>query len=548
MEQHAQLKIAHQRVAAGIALLAVVLATCFIVRSYRVTNQTYDESAHIACGMEWLSQHTYYYETLHPPIARASAALLPYLAGARSQGKPEMLEEGKALLTLHGAYWHNLTLSRLGILPFFWFVCLLVFAFMSRHYGPLAGAAATVLLAFCPPLLAHAGLATTDAPLVAMYTWSVMQCWRFLRTPTLSNALLLAVAFSLAALTKFTELPFFLIAATVLVVYIGVRRRAFPFPARYLVLIPCLMAFIIWATYFFSFAPVFNRHTLSPSSTARLETVSPAERKVLTQVPVPADEFLRGLIMARGTGATGRDSFLLGQIYHGGKWDFFPVAFLAKTPIAFLILFGMGMGFTLARRRAAADSDAVMLFTGFAAPLCVGIAGSMNIGLRHVLPVYPFAAMIGALGFSRLWDIASERRWIGLKIGGIILLCWSVVSCTISAPHFISYFNELARPYASHILVNSDFDWGQDFFALEQRLRQEHATAVTLIYFGDPDIDMSGMPQPYTESLNGRRSGWIAISETLYQEEPQEFGWMAKYPYERVGETIRLYHIPPANL
>jgi hypothetical protein len=113
----------HRRIAAAIALFAVLLSTFFITRTYDAYNQTFDESAHIACGMEWLSSGTYRYETLHPPLARAATALLPFLHGARSQGRSSMLDEGNAILNLHGDYKKNLTLSRLGVLPFFWFLC-----------------------------------------------------------------------------------------------------------------------------------------------------------------------------------------------------------------------------------------------------------------------------------------------------------------------------------------------------------------------------------------------------------------------------------------
>ena len=70
-------------------------------------------------GMEWLSLGTYNYEALHPPLARAATALPLYLEGLRSQGHKDMAVEGSALLAT-GDYQHNLLLSRLGVMPFFW--------------------------------------------------------------------------------------------------------------------------------------------------------------------------------------------------------------------------------------------------------------------------------------------------------------------------------------------------------------------------------------------------------------------------------------------
>ena len=535
------------RIAAGIATVAVLLATLLITRSYHVLNQTGDESVHIACGMEWLSHHTYYYETLHPPLARAATAFLPYLTGAHYLGKPDTNLEGNALLNLHGRYWHNLTLSRLGILPFFWFACCLVFVYTARHFTAATAVIATVLFAFCPTVLAHSGLATTDAPLMAMYTWSIFALWSFLRAPTPGRALWLALAFALATLTKFTELPFFLLAAVFLIAYIVLRERRWPVPLRSALLIACAMALIIWATYLFSFAPIFNSATMTPTAAAKLQTISPRARHILTTVPVPADEFFRGLIMAKGTSVAGRAAYLLGQTYVGGRWDFFPVGFFTKTPIAFLLLFCFGFGSFLFRASVRRNRDVFLLIAAFAAPMAVGMASNMNIGLRHVLPIYPFAAIIAALGCMRLWEIGGSRRMAALRVVPVLLLGWSVTECVASTPRFLSYFNEAAAPHEYHILVAGDLDWGQDLYLLERTLHQEHASHVTLIYFGDPDIDKSGMPQPYTESLDGRRSGWIAISEAFYEGEPAKYDWLSRDPYQRVGKTIRLYHIAPGD-
>jgi hypothetical protein len=44
-----------------------------------------------------------------------------------------------------------------------------------------------------------------------------------------------------------------------------------------------------------------------------------------------------------------------------------------------------------------------------------------------------------------------------------------------------------------------------------------------------------------------RLQGWIAISETHYWEQRLQYMWIDQYPFERVGRSIRLYHLtnPP---
>ena len=153
-----------------LALFAAVLATVLIVRSYSAFYQTSDEPAHIACGMQWLDRGTYLYEyeALNPPLARVATAVLPYLHGSRDLGPEDPWEEGNAILE-RGGYETTLRLARLGILPFFWLTGFLVWRFMSLRFDRWHAAAAVAMLALCPVVLGHSGLATTDAPLMAVY-------------------------------------------------------------------------------------------------------------------------------------------------------------------------------------------------------------------------------------------------------------------------------------------------------------------------------------------------------------------------------------------
>ena len=104
----------------AVTALVACLATLAVVSTYPVFSQMWDEPAHIAAGMEWLSRGRYTYEPQHPPLARVAAAVGPYLAGARTTGQPKLYGEGRALLG-EGAHYHRmLTLARLGMLPFLW--------------------------------------------------------------------------------------------------------------------------------------------------------------------------------------------------------------------------------------------------------------------------------------------------------------------------------------------------------------------------------------------------------------------------------------------
>src|SRR5204862_227400 len=143
--------------------------------------------------MEWLSKGVFQYEPKHPPLARVATALGPFLFGARSHGINPWWEEGLAILSREH-HDRNLALARLGILPFFWIACVVVYLW-SKRYLREPGPAFTVLsFTFLPPILAHAGLATTDLPVAALVGASFFTAVVWVSKPTWINSVVFGVA------------------------------------------------------------------------------------------------------------------------------------------------------------------------------------------------------------------------------------------------------------------------------------------------------------------------------------------------------------------
>ena len=528
-----------------IALLSAVAGTALIVGTYSVFWQTYDEAAHVACGMEWLDHGTYQLEALHPPLARVAVAMLPYLDGSRSQGIDNIWGEGNAVLEHGGRYQATLTLARLGVLPFFWLTCVLVWRFMAGAFSRWHAAIAVLLLAFCPVVLAHSAVAATDAPLMAMFLASLLALRALLEDSRWAIAIGAGVVIGLASLTKFTELPFLACSGGMLFLYYWISKKRFPVAWRALLLAAVVFALTIWAGYRFSHGPIVVPGQLPAEQQAKFAKLPSLEKKLLLSRYVPAEEFFRGFKAARYQGNIGRrDSYLLGQVYNGRRWYFFPVAILVKTPIPMLLFALAGAGCGLVRCLQW-SSRPVFLIAGVAGPLAVGMAGSVNIGLRHILPIYPFLAMLAAVGAMTLWEVQAGAMVARAAV--VLLLVWNVVGCLRAAPDFLAYFNEPAAPYASRILVESDLDWGQDLKRLSARLDQVHAEEVSIAYFGVADLSKRLTQKPSLLQANERPAGWVAISEAKMKKYPQDYGWLEKYPYERVGRSMRLYYFANAS-
>ena len=537
--------------APSVALLAVILATGLIVGTYSAFYQTYDEGAHLACGMEWLDHHTYLLEPLHPPLARVATAIFPYLYGARSHGFANLWVEGNAILEQSGNYQRTLTLARLGILPFFWLTCFLVWRFMAKAFSAWHAAIAVFFVAFCPVVLAHSSVAATDAPLMAMFLWSLLALRALLENPKWSTAIVAGVVIALASLTKFTEIPFLSCSGGILFLYYWLTKKQFPVGWRPVLLSVVFFAVTIWAGYGFSLGPVVVESQMPADQLAKF-SAEPAWKKAILLSPyVPADEFFRGVKDSWFQGKyRHRTAYLMGQVYHGGRWYFFPTAILVKTPVPMLLLFVAGAAWTLLSRDLRRDKRSVFLTAGVLGPLLVGITGNLNIGLRHVLPIYPFLAMLAATAVVGLWQLkTSPGIAYTARACVVALLLWNVVSCLRAAPDFLAYFNEPAAPYASSILVESDLDWGQDLKRLSTRLKELQVHDVWISYFGAADLSKRLVATPYLLTANDRPASWVAISEAKLRKYPKDYGWLLQYPYERVGRSIRLYHFttPPSS-
>jgi hypothetical protein len=192
-------------------LAAVVLTAAAVARiasTYSVFSQSWDEPAHLATGMEWLDQGRYDREPLHPPLARVTIALGPYLDGVRSAGFANTWQEGNALLHARDAYQHNLATARLGVLPFFVLAAAAVFLWTRWLFGDAAAVLAVLLFTTIPPVLGHAGLATTDMAATATVAWALYAFARWLHNPTPVRSLGLGLATAAAILSKFSALLF----------------------------------------------------------------------------------------------------------------------------------------------------------------------------------------------------------------------------------------------------------------------------------------------------------------------------------------------------
>ena len=471
------------------ALLAliVVLTLARVATTHRVFSQTIDESAHLLAGYDALTKREFSTDRMHPALPRMLFAL-PFMNEPEPRSEPRFHE----LLLRNDRYTQNLARLRMGNL-FFLALGIVAVALWGRLLlSSGAGLLAAVLYASLPPVLAHAGLATTDMAAAATLAFALYALTVLLdaerRTgfsPSMGGlkpALRLGLAVALGLLSKYSFVLNFPACALVLLVL----RRRFPWKE---LLIAALVAC------------------------------------ALTAIVMPPREYVAGVLEVRGLNDHPPTGFLFGEMRKGGWWYYFPVALFFKTPIPFLIL-------ALAGIRRGTREPALIA----AVILGIAMTSNINIGVRHVLPIYAPLAILAA---------SIRARWLT-----IAMTAWLVVGSALAHPDYLPWFNVFAGKEPYRVLNDSNVDWGQDVLRLVRWARDERIPSVTTSLASFAPLDHIGLPPRKELQALQPVQGWVAISEFNIafgrNASPEIRAWvdelLADQPYRRVGKSIRLYY------
>jgi hypothetical protein len=470
--------------------LLVALASARIVSTYKPLSHTTDEPAHLAAGMQYLETGKYLYEDQHPPLARVLGAAGLYLTGARFGNNPDMYVEGYHLLGYGHRYRRNLFYSRLAMLPLFWIAAAVVYRWTRRAAGPRSALFAILIFTSTPVALSAS--------------------IEFASAPSLTRAVMLGVWIALAILSKFSALVFLPAAwGAIAITRLSCTRKLLR-TLPYAPLIAATAALLIWAAYSFRFGQVDYLHTA-----------------------LPAPAFFTGLRSVWLHNQIGHPSFLLGRLSKTGFWYYYPVVLVFKTPIALLILLAWGA----ARRK----SRYLPALAAAIAIVLAAMPGHINIGVRHILPVYMLLAICAGIAAA---DLTSRRGPIAALAA--VLLAWNVVCGFVPHPDYISYTNEFAGMHPENILADSDLDWEQGLGRLDLRLREIHAERFAF-KSNTTGYMIAGNPfLPYTEMPDGDipPHGWCAVAITPWRIFNQPHWPAHAIPRERIAHSILLYWFP----
>jgi 4-amino-4-deoxy-L-arabinose transferase-like glycosyltransferase len=422
--------------------------------------------------------------------------------------KIEAYLDGKDLLFKNNAN-QILLQVRLAAAFFTLLLALLVFCAGKEMFGTAAGFIALALLVFDPNILAHGAVVTTDVGITCFMFATVYAFYRYNNRPSVLRLVVTGIALGLALGAKHTGILVFpmLVLLAICELLLGPRREdgeAEPDESRgamarrmtvAILAISAIGLALLWGFYGFRYQARPDGLQMNPSLSEVVGQISrPREARVIqvfARYHLLPESYLMGLADVRNM-SDFYQSYVLGKIYPHGVWFYFPLAFLIKSTTAFLILLAIAI-VAIASGKLRKWREILFLALPALFHLYIAMISRMNIGVRHILPLYAFfAVLIG----GAVWALIERHRVWAYVVG--VLLAYQAVTAVRMYPAYMAYANEFwgGPTQTWKLLSDSNVDWAQQLKATKRYIDKSNIHDCWIIYFAQPvvDLDYYGIP------------------------------------------------------
>jgi len=538
---------------------------------------TFDEPIYITAGYHYLRDGNFTLNLEHPPLIKEILAL-PLACMDLNRSTPPI-----GYFQTQNAYAHDfmfwmgnspgmlLQLSRIPAYAMLVALGLLIYFWGKRIFGYRAALASLFCFALTPVFLGDGKLAILDlgatlfmtAALTSFYL--LLQGWsrrRFLGCVLLTaaallsrfNALVLMLLFPLLALARPSFEP-------------RLEGRNWWAVSRTLLgrcILVLLASFLLVLTFYGMHTSRLTRDQQELNISANLKPNSPLVDPLLkvNKVSPPLSHYLLGMAHNYEYMQVNHISYWNGYFSRQWRWYYYPWIFLLKTPLAVILLFLAGLAVCLSRFRRWSSAFLIICLAILA---LASEASKIQLGVRYIMPIFPFVLLLAGRGAAALLETRSGRRARAALLAA--LLAWAMASVLLFTPSFLSYSNELIldKDNAYKWLIDSNLDWGQDLQRLADFVDENGIEDLEIDYFGGGEplyylpaarewcVEMAEWdPRRYE-----RPHGWFAVSLTrrqlsFWELEPRDdlsspYGyknWLMGYdPVYMIGDSILLYYL-----
>ncbi len=598
------------------------LTIMFVAMFFSAWNDsaTTDEQAHIPSGYSYMALGDYRLNPEHPPLIKDLAAFpllflhlnfptnvtawTEYVNGQWDMGRIFLYESGNnADQILHYARFPIMLLALL----FGW----LFFVWVRKLYGDKVGLLALFFYTMSPTFIAHSRYVTTDLAAAFGFFIGMAAFVNFVykqHGPGAKKSLILCgILLGIAELLKFSLVllaPIYIILGLLWVFlenYENFGWKKFLKEEAIMIwkifLIGVIGLILIWLVYI----PHVRNYPIERQISDTTYILGSFGSRILANTVIAMagipgvralGHYFLGVLMVLQREAGGNTTYFVGQISAGGWHYYFPLLYVLKEQLAFIVLAIIALWFGIKNMIQSREKNLKAIFSWMkenfaltASFILIGIywsqaiASPLNIGIRHVLPTFPFIYLLVSrqtvrwvkertaetpekiFGWIRhAFKSFFRPAWRGLFV--FLLMLWMFLGIVVNFPFYLSYYNELAggTPNGYKIATDSNYDWGQDLKRLhdwtDKNLAPDNKIAIDYFgggnpgyYFGDkyvPWWSAKGSPigqaQYFAVSATFLEGAWATPVDNFHQKEQDTYPWLkGMEPYARAGTSIFIF-------
>lgn len=512
-----------------LVLAAVLLLVIFIIPFFSAQNfsPSSDEITHLPSGYSYWKTGDVVLNPQHPPLVKLLSSFpLLFLNLKFDENDPNLTPSGSEWRFGQKFLFTNdadklLLLGRIAPILISVLLGLYIFKWASEMFSRKTGIMSLFLYAFMPNMIAHAQFVTTDVAVAAFSFIALYYLWKLFKTGSKKFIIHTGVGLGLALSSKFSGALLVPIMAFLLFVYAWksgghyfARAKKF---FNYSVLIGAIGFLLVYIIYLF---------------------------------PGSLDFYLKGFRSIYSDVTGGYFYYLNGNFSKDGWWYYFIFAFFIKTPIPALIAFVLS--FAAYKKYKLTGLEKQFIFVPVVVFLLVASLKAQDIGVRYILPVYPFLILYAGGLVELNFNFNKKAMFSVAAILGI----WYVFSAVRIYPDYLSYFNEfVGGPANGHkYLDDSNIEWGQDLKRLRAYQIQHPETKVLYSwrksspeYYGiENDLFSAGVKKGLLLNPSGRYAVNTHFLVRMRLEGSRTadkyVNWLDLYkPVDRIGQSFFIY-------
>jgi hypothetical protein len=365
----------------------------------------------------------------------------------------------------------------------------LFYYLLKSRFGGFIATVSLLLLATSPTYFAHSRLVTTDIPAAITIFLSSLALYDYFKAEKNERFKKLSIfifAYFIALLSKYSAVTIVAVYAPLIIIDEFTRKEDWKGFAIELIkkgsLIIFSLLFLLTAAYKFQFATIqdmqygnetkilYAYNDINRIRDFGLVKIADGLEFVYEKARLPFPQFVHGFYEnVINHNLFGHKSFFLGEREIYGWRTYFPVSYMLKENLftvavsAFSLVIGAWslIKNTIKQKKWTKQlslSTLALLLTP-SLLLFLSINSSLNLGIRYLLPIYPFIFLGIAIIFSLIYNKWKKAVTILFVIGAFL----NIISIGTNYPDYISYFNESVAPENRHLyLRDSSFDWHQN--------------------------------------------------------------------------------------